>query len=93
MGPTLYVMALLGCGESDAACREIAQLRTHYPSQQACLAATPTVLERNLHLAYPNVVAQCRRAGTRTLALRGSEVMQPAGPNGVRMAAARTWRA
>ena len=81
MDPLMFVMAILGCGESDAACREVRVEPVRYESQAACLAATEAVLMRNDDLAYPTVVAQCRRADTAAQPLSGSEVMLPDAQN------------
>jgi hypothetical protein len=79
MEPLIYVMAILGCGESDAACREVAVLDTRYRSEAACLAATEAALLRHDDVAYPSVVAQCRHANERPQLLRGSDVALPDG--------------
>lgn len=92
MEPLLYVIAILGCGESDAACRQIRVEPTTYASQAQCLAATEAALMRNSDLPYPNFVAQCRPSNQRPQMLRGSDVMRPAGgrlPAQPRYAAAR----
>jgi len=75
--PLLFVMAILGCGESDAACREVRIDRARYRSEAACVAATEQALMRHDDLVFPTVVAQCRPAGARPASLRGSEVMMP----------------
>ena len=77
MEPILFVMAILGCGESDAPCREVAVVVTRYRSEAACLAAAGTELSRRDDVLYPSVVAQCRPANARTTLVRGSEVMLP----------------
>jgi hypothetical protein len=79
MEPLMYVMAILGCGEGDAACRQLAVVETRYRTEAACLAATEEQLLRRDDLAYPNVVAECRRAGVTAQPLRGREVLQPEG--------------
>jgi hypothetical protein len=75
--PILYVMAILGCGESDASCRELRIDPVSYQSEASCMAATEEVLIRNDDLPYPTVVAQCRPAGTSPQQLRGSDVTLP----------------
>ena len=77
MEPIIYVMALLGCGESDASCRELRVEPARYESEAACLAATEAVLIRNDDLPYPSVVAQCRPDGISPQPLRGSDVALP----------------
>ena len=39
MEPLLYIMAIMGCGESDAACRQVAVVEQRYASEEQCLAA------------------------------------------------------
>jgi hypothetical protein len=70
-------MAILGCGESDASCRELRVEAVEYRSESACLAATEAALMRHGDLPFPTVVAQCRRAGTGPQPLRGSDVALP----------------
>lgn len=78
MGPALYLIAIMGCGESDAPCREVRVADTRYESQAACVQATPNALERLGDIPFPNVVAQCRRADAGPVLLRGDEVLMPA---------------
>lgn len=80
MEPLLYVMAILGCGEGDAPCREVAVAERRFASEAQCLAATGDELLRRDDLAFPAVVAQCRRDGAAVQLLRGSEVMLPDAP-------------
>ena len=77
MEPLMFVMAILGCGESDAACREVQVVEARYRSEAECLADTETQLIRRIELPYPTVVAQCRAAATAAQPLRGSDVMRP----------------
>ena len=96
MEPILYVMAILGCGESDAPCREMRIDQARYRSEASCLAATEAALIRHDDLAFPTIVANCRPAGARPRLLRGSEVLRP-GPERPRSrfalaAAARSFR-
>ena len=77
MEPLLYVMAILGCGENDAACREVAVAPAQYQSQAECMAATEAQLARYGDLPFPSVVAQCRRTGAAPQLLRGSDVLLP----------------
>jgi hypothetical protein len=85
-------MAILGCGESDAACQQIRVEPTTYASQAECLAATEAALMRNSDVPFQNFVAQCRPSNQRPQLLRGSDVMRPAGgrlPERPRYAAGR----
>lgn len=61
-GSALYVLAILGCGEADDACRQVSVAETRYQSFEACVADTAGAVERNANLPYPVIVAQCRRA-------------------------------
>jgi hypothetical protein len=75
--PVLYVMAILGCGESDAPCREVRLADKSYRSEAACMAETGAALARADDLLFPTIVARCRPAGARVQPLRGSDVMLP----------------
>lgn len=77
MEPVLFVMAILGCGESDAPCRELDMARTRYRSEAACLAAAEVELARRTDILYPSVVAQCRRQGAQPSLIRGSDFLMP----------------
>ena len=77
MQSLMYVMAILGCGESDAACREVRIDQQSYRSEASCRAATNAALARHTDLEFPTVVARCRRADVRPAILRGSDVMLP----------------
>ncbi len=59
MGPTLFIMAIMGCGDGDGACRQLRVADALYPTAEACRAATGIVLRRNTELDYPTVSAQC----------------------------------
>jgi hypothetical protein len=78
MEPVLFVMAILGCGEGDAPCRQVAIVEARYQSEAACQAATESELARR-DILYPTVVAQCRRADAAPRLLRASEVARPGG--------------
>lgn len=77
MEPVLFVMAILGCGESDAPCRELRLDRARYRSEAQCMASTETALSRHVDLAFPTIVARCRPADARAELLRGSEILRP----------------
>lgn len=62
MGPAFYVMAILGCGEADAACEPVANVATQYQSAEACNAATTSMIQTHMDALFPVVVAQCRPA-------------------------------
>ena len=89
MQALVYVMAIMGCGESDAACREVRIDQQSWRSEASCRAATASALARHTDLEFPTVVARCRPANARPAVLRGNEVLLP-GPG--RMPAAQTPR-
>lgn len=78
MQALVFVMAIMGCGESDAACREVRVDQTSYRTEASCRAATSTALARHTDLEFPTVVARCRPANARAQLLRGSDVLLPA---------------
>lgn len=79
MGPGFFIMAILGCGEADAACQQIATVESRYESMDACSAATAGEVERRLELPYPVVVAQCERADAEVVqTLTPAEIDLPA---------------
>jgi len=77
MQALMYVMAIMGCGESDAACREVRIDQQTYRSEATCRAATPQALARHTDLEFPTVVARCRPANAQAQLLRGSDVLLP----------------
>ena len=62
MGPAFYVLAILGCGEADAACEQVALAPAQYRSLEECNQATGAAVTQHQDALYPVVVAQCRRA-------------------------------
>lgn len=80
MEPLLYVMAILGCGEGEAPCEEIALAASRYPSREACMAATGAELGRHGEALYPVIVAECRRQGETAAPITGAEVERPEPP-------------
>ncbi len=78
MEPVLFVMAILGCGESAAPCREVAMVSTRYQSEAACLAATERELARR-DVLYPIVAAQCRAENEAPRLMRGNDLTFPGG--------------
>lgn len=62
MDQVFYVLAIMGCGDGATACQQARLEPARYESQQACQAAMPTVLERNLDLDFPTISGDCRRS-------------------------------
>jgi len=77
MGPAYFVLAILGCGEGDAPCQQVAIASTQYASAAACTAETTAAVERYVDIDYPVVVAECRPAGLKFASVRSSDVKLP----------------
>ena len=78
MGPVTFIIAILGCGEADAACTQVRTLDTRYESQAACSQATEAVLPNQTDVDFPVVVAECVAAGAAPR-VRAHEVKLPDG--------------
>lgn len=77
MGPGIFIIAILGCGEGEAPCETVKTLEARYESQAACSAATEAAVARNNDVDYPVVVAQCVAAGARPDAPKADQVRRP----------------
>ncbi|MGE5721586.1 MAG: hypothetical protein ACM3YM_03920 [Sphingomonadales bacterium] len=77
MGPAYFVLAILGCGEGDAPCQQVAIASTQFASAAACTAETEAAVERYIDVDYPVVVAECRPAGLKFASVRSSDVKRP----------------
>ena len=77
MGPGLFLIAILGCGEGDAPCLQVRTLEARYESQAACTAATEAAVTQNADIDYPVVVAQCVAAGAPPTRPKAGEVRRP----------------
>ena len=75
--PCCIVIAIMGCGEGDAPCREVQVAPPRFASEAACAAATARVLERYVDLSYPlgRRPVPPREGGA--VQLRGSDVLLP----------------
>lgn len=65
MGPGLFVLALIGCGDGETMCREVRIVNVSYPSEAACATAIVSQLEANMDLAYPILMARCQPRAAR----------------------------
>jgi hypothetical protein len=84
MGPAFYIMAIMGCGEADAACEPVATVAQRYQSEAECNAATETEIAQHGDLLFPVVVAQCR-AGNQPASVQklfADEVKRPGDEDG-----------
>ena len=77
MSASLFLIAILGCGEADAPCRTVRTEEARYESRDACTAATDAAVMRNSDIDYPVVVAQCLREGEDRAEPRADEVKRP----------------
>ena len=77
MGPGIFLIAIMGCGEGDTQCQRVKTLETRYESQAACSAATEAAVTRNVDVDYPVVVAQCVTAGAKPEAPKADDVGRP----------------
>jgi hypothetical protein len=78
MGPGIFLIAIMGCGEADAPCQTVRTLETRYESQAACTAATEAAVTKAGDVDAPVVVAQCVAAQARA-SVQASDVKLPAG--------------
>lgn len=60
MGPGMFVIAILGCGDGSAQCQAIATLPTRYENRANCAAATGAVLLSSIGFDFPELQAECR---------------------------------
>ena len=59
MGPSYFVIAIIGCGDGAVGCQTVAAPAAHYPTEQACMAARTDTLMANTDLDFPTLLAQC----------------------------------
>jgi hypothetical protein len=79
MGPGIFLIAIMGCGEADAPCHQVRTLETRYESRAACTAASDAAVAKAADVDFPVVVAQCVAAGGKAN-VRASDVKLP-GPS------------
>lgn len=63
MEPLFYVMAIMGCGDSNTQCTQARIVPVRYESMAQCRAALPDQLARNTDVPYPTIGAACRTRG------------------------------
>lgn len=77
MGPVTFIIAIMGCGEADAPCRQVRTLEARYESQAACTAATEAALLKNTDIDFPVVAAECVAAGAKANPPKANQVLIP----------------
>jgi hypothetical protein len=68
MGPSYFVIAILGCADGGGSCTPVATLPRHYASANECSAASAPALEANSNFDFPTLLARCRPAAQRASA-------------------------
>ena len=63
MDQVLYVLAIMGCTDDTAACRQARVEPVRYTSIQACQEAMPAALQRNSDIDFPVISGACQRQG------------------------------
>lgn len=63
MGPALYIIAILGCGDGGQVCQQVRLAPATYASHDACALAAPGVLARNTDVDAPEIRVECRSLG------------------------------
>jgi ABC-type hemin transport system ATPase subunit len=77
MGPAIFIIAIMGCGEGDAPCQQVKTLEARYESQAACTAATEAALTQNTDVDFPVVAAECVAAGSNPNPPKANQVQIP----------------
>jgi hypothetical protein len=81
MGPGIFLIAIMGCGDAAGPCKTVKLLDDPYPTRAECLAASADALARNGDAPYPTIVAQCMPARQASaFRLGADEVLKPAAP-------------
>lgn len=65
MDRILYVLAILGCGDDAADCRQVRIEPVRFHSLAACREALPDRLRQATDVDYPVVSAACQRRDAR----------------------------
>jgi len=77
MGPAVFVIAILGCGEGEAPCQPVQVADARYESREQCQAATEGALQQFANLDFPVVVAECRAQRAAATPLRPADIRLP----------------
>ncbi|HEX8124189.1 MAG TPA: hypothetical protein VF548_01240 [Allosphingosinicella sp.] len=77
MGPAIFIIAIMGCGEGDSPCQQVKTLEARYESRAACTAATEAALTENADIDFPVIAAECVSDGARANPPRADQVQIP----------------
>ncbi|GAO40523.1 hypothetical protein SCH01S_48_01850 [Sphingomonas changbaiensis NBRC 104936] len=60
MGPFIYVMAIMGCGDGGYQCQQARIVDTRFETMAQCQQAAEAQLIKNSDLEFPELMASCR---------------------------------
>ena len=60
MGPALFFIAIMGCGDGGDNCRDVRIAPISYVSADACALAAPGVLATSTDVDAPEIKVECR---------------------------------
>lgn len=63
MGPSSFIMVLIGCAQGGVQCAPIATMPVAFRDQASCLEARADMVAASSGLGYARVTAECRRQG------------------------------
>ena len=72
MGPSSFIMILMGCTNGAHQCAPIATMPVAYQSEASCIAARADIVAASGGLGYDRVIANCRRQGQVRLTAKAS---------------------
>jgi hypothetical protein len=75
MGPFIYVMAIMGCGDGGYQCTQARIVDTRFETMAQCQQAAEAELIRNGDLDFPELMASCRSV-TNQIALNDTKARQ-----------------
>ena len=60
MGPFIYVMAIMGCGDGGYQCTQARIVDTRFETMAQCQQSAEAELIKNGDLEFPELMASCR---------------------------------
>ena len=63
MGPSSFIMILIGCAQGGTQCAPIATMPVAFRNQASCLEARADMVAASTDLGYAQVTAECRQQG------------------------------
>lgn len=78
VGPAIFIISILGCGDDNAPCQTIAVMPQQYASVMTCQSGAEDAIQHHLDSEYPVLVAQCLRSDSpMPIGVSGDEVKLP----------------